>query len=61
MKMTLLDDVEFVYFSVACITEDNTICTDCAFCKNRQFCGMIEDLLHSLVKHYNKDINNYIV
>ena len=52
MKRTLLDDIKKVYFSIECITEDNTICTYCGYCKNKSMCKMIENLIKSMKEFY---------
>ena len=53
MKITLLDDVEKVYFSIRCTS------AKCECCKNKQICDITQNLLKSIKKHYicNKNIN----
>lgn len=59
MNRTLLEDLEKAYHSIKCETEDNTFCTYCEYCKNKQMCFMIENLIKSIRKHYIQSIRNY--
>lgn len=47
MKRTLFDDVEKVYFSIPCTSNDN-----CKYCKNKLICDIIQNFLKSLRKFY---------
>ena len=51
-KNTLLNDLKIIYFSLPCETEDNNFCHYCGYCKNKEICKMIENLLSSLKKYY---------
>ena len=52
MNRTLLDDLEKNYHSIKCETEDNTLCTYCGYCKNKQICFMLEKIIKSIKKYY---------
>ena len=52
VNRTLLDDIKQLYFSIDCITEDNTFCHYCGNCQNKDLCKTIERLISSLRKFY---------
>ena len=59
MERTLLDDIEKIYFSLPCETEDNNYCYYCGWCKNLEFCKLLETIIYSLRKHYLQSTRNY--
>ena len=52
IKRTLIDDLEKIYYSLKCETEENKICTNCDYCKNKKLCNKVLYLMHSLQCKY---------
>lgn len=52
MKRTLLDDILQVYYTIPCVTDENSFCTYCGYCKNKSMCKMIENLIKSMKEFY---------
>ena len=46
VKRSLLEDVKIVYFAITCPKGY------CDYCKNKEFCNKVENLLFSLIKLY---------
>ena len=52
IKRTLIDDLEKIYYSLKCETEENKICTNCDYCKNKKLCNIVYYLMYLLRKSY---------
>ena len=52
INRNLLADLEKVYNSIKCVTEDNSFCVDCDYCKNERLCEEVYNLLSSIEKFY---------
>ena len=48
----IIDDMEKIYYSIKCETENNEKCCNCKFCKNKKLCNKVWYLIYSLKDNY---------
>ena len=48
----IINDLEKIYYSIRCETENYEECNNCEFCKNKKLCSNVLYLMHSLQCKY---------
>ena len=48
----IINDMEKIYYSIKCETENNEECRNCKFCKNKKLCDKVWYLIYSLKDNY---------